>query len=63
MKYKTKIRSKRESTVQKTQPPHLKMGTNKGMGQETHSKTNRARIHRQEVNVIEHRLKYMDGTG
>ena len=44
------VRPTRESTVQKTypSPQHLKTGTNKGMGQETHTQTNRTRRPRQE---------------
>ena len=41
-----------ESNVRKTQPPqHLKTGTNKGIGQETHTQTNRAIRHRRNVNL------------
>ena len=51
---KTKIRSTREHRSKKRNlTQYLKTGTNKGMGPETHTQTNRARRHRQEVNLTQ----------
>ena len=44
------IRSTRESTQ------HLKTGTNKGMGQETHTQTNRALTQKLSLNSMVHEL-------
>ena len=43
--------NKREHRSKSNPTTYLKTGTNKGIGQETHIQTKRARIHRQEVNL------------